>query len=67
MANKPIVVSQEGSLEMETLRYYFAGSYPIRILLGSLVCAIVADGAITNYLILNGYAVEGNPLPAFLG
>ena len=46
---------------METLRNYFAGSYRIRILLGSLLAAIVADGVITRFLVRNGFAHEGNP------
>ena len=50
---------------MEALRSYFAGSYQIRILLGSLVAAIVADGVITKFLVLNGFAVEGNPFLYF--
>lgn len=50
---------------MENLRKYFAGSYKIRILLASLVCAVVADGIITNYLVYNGLAVEGNPFLQF--
>ena len=50
---------------METLRSYFAGSYRIRILLGSLLAAIVADGVITKFLVLNGFADEGNPFLHF--
>jgi len=50
---------------METLRSYFADSYQIRILLGSLVAAIVADGVITKFLVHNGFAVEGNPFLHF--
>ena len=46
---------------MEKLKYYFAGSYRIRILLGSLFAAIVADGIITRFLVYNGFAREGNP------
>jgi hypothetical protein len=40
---------------------YNASSYQIRILIGSLFAAIVADGIITMYLVRNGLAVEGNP------
>ena len=40
---------------------YFASGYRIRILLGALLAAIVADGIITKFLVLNGFAVEGNP------
>lgn len=47
-----------------TLTDYFAGSHRIRILLGSLFAAIVADGIITKFLVSNGFATEGNP---FLG
>ena len=47
---------------METLRYYISiSSYQIRILLGSLFAAIVADGIITKFLVHNGFAKEGNP------
>ncbi len=50
---------------MKTLGYYFAGSYRIRILLGALLATIVADGIITQFLVLNGFAVEGNPFLRF--
>jgi hypothetical protein len=50
---------------MEDLRKYFSGSYKIRILLASLICAIVADGVVTNYLVFNGLAFEGNPFLRF--
>ncbi len=50
---------------MGILRTYFAGSYQIRILLGSLLAAVVADGVITKYLVLNGFADEGNPFLRF--
>ena len=47
---------------MKTLGTYFAGSnYRIRILLGALLSTIIADGIITKFLVLNGFAVEGNP------
>jgi len=48
---------------MNVLRNYFpARSYQIRILIGSLFAAIVADGIITRYLVHNGFAREGNPI-----
>ncbi|MDD4858617.1 MAG: DUF5658 family protein [Dehalococcoidales bacterium] len=47
---------------MNSLKSYFAGSYPIRIILGALVAAVVADGVITRFLVFNGLAYEGNPL-----
>ena len=50
-----------GALLLEKLKHYFAGSYRIRILLGSLFAAIVADGGITRFLVQNGFAHEGNP------
>ena len=50
---------------IETLRHNLAGSYRIRILLGSLLAAIVADGVITKFLVLNGFAYEGNPFLHF--
>lgn len=49
----------------ETFRTYFADSYPIRILLGTLLATIVADGVITKFLVLNGFAYEGNPFLHF--
>jgi len=50
---------------IETLKNNFAGSYRIRILLGSLLAAIVADGVITKFLVLNGFAYESNPFLHF--
>jgi len=38
-----------------------SGTYQIRILLGALFAAVVADGIITMYLFHNGLAQEGNP------
>jgi hypothetical protein len=49
---------------LEKLKEYFAGSYAIRIILGSLFAAVVADGIITKYLVSKRFAIEGNP---FLG
>ena len=49
----------------KTLGTYFDGSYRIRILLGSLLAAIVADGVITKFLVRNGFAYEGNPFLYF--
>lgn len=47
---------------MKTPREYFPlGIYQIRILIGALFAAIVADGVITMYLFHNGFAQEGNP------
>ncbi|MFH1651138.1 MAG: DUF5658 family protein [Chloroflexota bacterium] len=43
------------------LKDYFAGSYTIRIILGALFAAIVADGVITRFLVHNGLASEANP------
>ena len=40
---------------------YFASGYRIRILLGALFAAIVADGIITRFLVHKGFAQEGNP------
>ena len=50
---------------VETIRSHFAGSYRIRILLGSLFATVVADGIITKFLVLNGFAAEGNPFLQF--
>ncbi len=58
-------ISQAFLAAMEILRIHFAGSYQIRILLGSLLAAVVADGVITKYLVLNGFADEGNPFLHF--
>lgn len=52
-------------MNLETLKSYFAGSYQIRILLGSLFAVMVADGVITKFLVLNGFASEGNPFLRF--
>jgi hypothetical protein len=47
---------------MKTPREYFPlGIYQIRILIGALFAAIVADGIITMYLFHSGIAQEGNP------
>ena len=47
---------------MASLRYYFSDrSYKIRILIGSLFAAVVADGIITKFLTEKGFAREGNP------
>lgn len=50
---------------MESLTNHFAGTYRIRLLLGSLLATIVADGVITRFLVLNGFADEGNPFLRF--
>lgn len=41
--------------------YFHASSYKIRILIGALFAAIVADGVITMHLVSSGLAREGNP------
>jgi len=46
---------------LENLKNYFSGTYLIRIILGALFAAIVADGVITEFLVHNGFATEGNP------
>jgi hypothetical protein len=46
---------------LEKTKGYFAGSYFIRIILGSLFAAVVADGIITKFLVSKGFAFEGNP------
>ncbi len=40
---------------------HFASGYRIRILLGALFAAVVADGIITRFLVHKGFAQEGNP------
>jgi hypothetical protein len=49
---------------LDKKREHVSGSYLIRIILGSLFAAVVADGVITKYLVSKGFAVESNP---FLG
>jgi len=46
---------------LKTLKNYFAGTYQIRLLLGALVSTVVADGVITEFLVKNRFAIEGNP------
>lgn len=48
-----------------TFHSYFAGSYRIRILLGTLIAAVVADGVISKFLVEHGFAREGNPFLQF--
>ena len=50
---------------MDTPKGHFAGTYQIRILLGTLLAAVIADGVITEFLILNGFGAEGNPFLHF--
>jgi hypothetical protein len=48
---------------MDTLKPYISNrTYQIRILVGSLFAAIIADGIITNHLVHGNFAREGNPL-----
>ena len=47
------------------MSYYFVRNYRIKLLLGSLVSAITADGVITMYLVSEGFANEGNPFLRF--
>ena len=44
---------------------YFAGSYRIRILLVTLIAAVIADGVISKFLVEHGFATEGNPFLQF--
>ena len=48
-------------IKTKALQGYFANSYPIRIILAALVCAVIADGIITRFLIQNHLAREINP------
>lgn len=41
------------------------GNYAIRIILGSLFAAVVANGLITKFLVHNGLAREANPLLSY--
>ena len=48
---------------MDTFKSYISNStYQIRILLGALFAAVIADGVITRHLVHGGFAREGNPL-----
>ena len=50
----------------EPLKSYFnTVNYQIRILIGALFAAIVADGIITMHLVQNGFAQEGNPFMVY--
>lgn len=47
---------------MAFIKYYFSiSNYKIRIIIGSLFAAVVADGIITKFLIDGSFAEEGNP------
>ena len=47
---------------MDAMKTYLStGTYKIRILLGALFAAIIADGVITRHLVHTGLAREGNP------
>jgi hypothetical protein len=47
---------------MGTIKTYISNrTYQIRILLGALFAAIIADGIITNHLVHGNYAREANP------
>jgi len=42
-------------------RSYFAENYQIRLLLGTLVALVVADGLISKFLVTSRFVREGNP------
>lgn len=46
---------------LKTFKSYFAGSYRIRILLGTLIALVISDGLITKFLMTHGLGLEGNP------
>ena len=46
---------------LKTFNNDFARSYPIRVLLGTLIALVAADGVISEYLVTHGFALEGNP------
>ena len=46
---------------MKAIKSYFTGDNRVRYLLGTLIALVIADGFITQYLIINGLAREGNP------
>jgi len=43
-------------------RSYWAGSYRIRLLLGTLIALVVSDGLVSKFLVTQRFAREGNPL-----
>jgi len=46
---------------LKTFKSYFAGSYRIRILLGTLIALVISDGLITKFLMTHGLGLEWNP------
>ncbi len=50
---------------MAIIKDHLGSSYRIRIVLGSLFAAVVADGLITKFLIHNGLAWEANPFLSY--
>jgi len=58
----------ESMYSINTYRYYSAVSHSMKLILGTLVALVVADGLVTNLLIELGLAHEGNPfLQAWAG
>jgi len=45
----------------KTFEGYLAGSYRIKLLLGTLFALVVSDGLISEFLVKHGFAREGNP------
>ena len=50
---------------MKAVESYSWDIYRVRIVLGALIAAIVADGVITKFLVLNRLATEGTPFLQF--
>ena len=47
---------------LKTAKNYFAGSHQLRLLLGTLIVLVVADGLISKFLVTQRFGIEGNPL-----
>lgn len=50
---------------MKIVGSHFLRDYRLRILVGALFAAVVADGLITKFLVHNGLAREGNPFLSY--
>ena len=47
---------------LKIFKNYFIGSHQLRLLLGILIALVVSDGLISNFLVSQGFGLEGNPL-----
>ncbi len=46
---------------LKPAKSYFAGNRQMRLLIGTLFALVVSDGLISQFLVTNGLAREGNP------